>query len=91
MGAELRRRDDRAVGVASDSRAGRYCPACFYVLRTDVLLTGSAAAWDRFERYLDTADVEIVGEFFAETPPGPLEAVRQRASQVVAAREGRWP
>ena len=46
-------------------------------------------AWNRFETYLTHPQDEIVMDFMANAPVDQVQQARQRATAIVAYREGR--
>ena len=76
--------------TAPDSHAGpHYCPACFYLLRANAMTQNTPEAWNRFETYLTHPQDEIVMDFMANAPVDQVQQARQRATAIVAYREGR--
>lgn len=66
-----------------------YCPACFYLLRSHALNERTPEAWDRFQTYVASPRDELLESFMMEASPDQIDRARQRASAVVAYREGR--
>ncbi len=76
--------------MATTNQAGvRYCPACFYLLRAHAMNQNTPEAWNRLENYLAHPQDEIVMDFMANGPVDQVDQARQRATTIVAYREGR--